>query len=108
MLGNTMSTIQHVLHEEYERLKELVVVYLKKLEAFPRGRPRVKVVRGSEYVYLNRREGHKVVDEYIGRVDSEKVQELYAQISRRDQVIRLLAEARQQLKDVERALRGKV
>ena len=106
MLGK-MSSVFHVMKEEHDRLEKAEELYLTKIAELPRGTPRIKRVNNSEYLYLNRREGTKVVDEYIGRADSEKAHEVLELIKKRDKLIAQLKQVRAQLKEVKAVLRGK-
>ena len=103
-----MSTVFHVMKEEYERLQEAELLYCSKIDELPKGRPRVKRVNGNDYLYLNRREGAKVIDEYVGRADSQKAEKVLALVEKRDQFAQLLKEVRAQLGEVKKVLRGKL
>ena len=84
-----MSTIFQLLTEEHERLVEAERLYAERLEEFPKGTPRTKTIRGKVYLYLNRREGNKVVDQYIGRADSTRAKEVLQLLEKRNQLIAL-------------------
>ena len=103
-----MSTIFHVMKEENDRLQEAEQLYTRKIDDLPKGKPRIKRVHGIEYLYLNRRDGAKIVDEYVGRVDSDKAREVLALIEKRDQLIQLRKQVRAQLGEVKKVLRGKI
>ena len=103
-----MATIFHVMKEEYERLQAAERLYRAKIDELPKGKPRIKRIHGIEYLYLNRREGKKVVDEYVGRADSPKALECLALVEKRDRFIQLRKETKKQLAEVQKVLRGKV
>ncbi len=103
-----MSTIFHVLREEHDRLQEAELLYSRKIDELPKGKPRIKQVHGADYLYLNRREGSKVVDEYIGKADSDKAREVLELVETRDRFIQLRKEVRAQLAEVKKVLRGKI
>jgi len=103
-----MATIFHVMKEEYDRLHEAERLYTSRIDDLPKGKPRIKRIHGGAYLYLNRREGAKVVDEYVGRADSERAREMLALVEKRDRLIQLRKEARRQLADVKKVLRGKI
>lgn len=103
-----MGTVFHVMKEEYERLQEAEQLYVHKIDELPKGKPRTKTIHGSEYLYLNRREGTKIVDEYIGRVDSDKARETLELVEKRNRYTRLLKEVREQLRELKQVLRGKI
>lgn len=103
-----MSTIFHVMKEEYDRLQEAERLYTGKIKELPKGKPRIKRINGSDYLYLNRREGTKIVDEYVGRADSDRAREILELVEKRDRYIQLRKDVRAQLKDVKKVLRGKI
>ena len=103
-----MGTIFHVMKEEYDRLKEAVQLYTSEIKDLPKGKPRIKEINGIEYLYLNRREGKKIVDEYVGRADSNKASEIFTLVEKRDQLVKLRKDAQEQLIEVKKVLRGKV
>jgi len=108
LLGKRMGTIFHVLKEEYDRLQEVERIYTATIDALPKGKPRIKRINNADYLYLNRREETKIVDEYVGRADSKKAIEILELVKKRDRFIQLRKETRQQLKEVKKVLRGKV
>jgi hypothetical protein len=112
MLGNKgwhfMSTIFHIMKEEYDRLTEAEQVYRKNIALMPKGTPRIKNIRNKDYLYLTRREGAKVVDEYIGVADSDKAKKIIEQVNKRKKFTQLLKETKKMLKDVKKVLRGKI
>ena len=103
-----MSTVFHVMKEEYDRLQEAERLYTSKIGELPKGKPRIKKVHGGDYLYLNRREGLKIVDKYIGRADSDKAREVLVLVEKRDQFIKNRKEVRARLKEVKKVLRGKI
>jgi len=111
MLGiemGAMNTIFHVMKEEYDRLMEADRTYRKNIEKLPSGSPRIKHIRKHDYLYLARRDGPRVVYDYIGRADSEKAKRTLDQVERRKRYESLLRDIRKTLKDVKKALRGKI
>ena len=108
MLGKTVGTIFQVMKEEYERLEEALQLYTDQINALPRSKPRIKQIRGNEYVYLNRRDGAKVVDEYIGKAGSEQVTAVLALVEKRDRLIQLRKQTMEKLREVKKVLRGKI
>lgn len=102
-----MSIINDIIKEEFDRLTNLVQVYLSEISQFPRGYLSIKQIKGHEYVYLNRRDKDKVVSQYIGPVDSEKVKEIEILIQKRKKLEGLLRRTKQNLKEVKRVIRNK-
>ncbi len=103
-----MSTIFHVMKEEYERLIEADQAYRHNIEQMPQGSPQVKHIRNGDYLYLARRDGSKVVYDYIGPVDSEQAKKILEQVERRRRYESLLKDIHRNLKDVKKVLRGKI
>jgi|WetSurMetagenome_2_1015567.scaffolds.fasta_scaffold05725_7 hypothetical protein len=103
-----MSTIFHVMKEEYERLIEADRAYRHNIEQMPHGSPRIKHIRNSDYLYLARRDGAKVVYDYIGAAGSEQAKKVLEQVERRKRYAALLKDIHLNLKDVKKVLRGKI
>lgn len=103
-----MSTIFHVMKEEYDRLIEADLAYRHKIEKMPHGSPRIKHIRNNDYLYLARRNGSKVIYDYIGAVNSEKAVKTIEQIERRKRFKGLHKDIHRNLNDVKKVLRGKI
>ena len=103
-----MSTIFHVMKEEYERLIEADSAYRNNIAKMPLGSPRIKHIRNRDYLYLAHRTGAKVVYDYVGTVDSEKAKKTIVQIERRKRYEALLKDIHRNLRDVKKVLRGKI
>lgn len=103
-----MSTIFHVMKEEYDRLIEADQAYRNNIEKMPQGSPRIKHIRKRDYLYLARRHGSKVVYDYIGSVNSELAKKTLEQVERRKRYEELLKDIKRNLKDVKTVLRGKI
>jgi hypothetical protein len=102
-----MSVIRGILEEERDRLEELSVFYKEKIAEAPRGSISVKERGGKKYIYLARREDKKIIFEYVGK-DIPKVRDaLNERIRQRKEYQAKLLQARENLKEVKRALRGK-
>jgi hypothetical protein len=103
-----MSVIFHVLKEEFERLVETEASYTKAIAAMPRGTPRIRQMRKKNYLYLEYRDGDKIIHDYIGPQESEKTKNMLEKIAQRRRYEKLLKETKSALKDVRKALRGKI
>ena len=103
-----MAVIFHVLKEEFERLQETESGYAKAIADMPRGTPRVQQRRNKDYLYLEYRDGERVIHDYIGPKDSDKAKEVLEQIEQRRRYEKLLKETKSALKEVRKALRGKI
>ena len=102
-----MSIIKGILEEELHRLEELSVFYKKKISESPRGSISVKERSGKRYLYLARREDKKVVFDYIGKDVPEVRKILSEQMRQRKEYQAKLRQVKENLKEVERSLRGK-
>lgn len=104
-----MSVIFHMLKEELERLQETERAYLKAIAKMPRGTPRILQRRNKKkYLYLEYRNGAKVIHNYIGPQDSAKAKDFQEKVIQRKRYEKLLKETKSALKDVRKALRGKI
>jgi len=102
-----MSIIKGILEEELHRLEELSVFYKKKISESPRGSISLKERSGKRYLYLARREDKKVVFDYIGKDVPEVRKILSEQMRQRKEYQAKLRQVKENLKEVERSLRGK-
>jgi hypothetical protein len=96
------------MKEEYERLVAAELAYRNHIKGLPQGSPRVKRIRNHDYLYLARRDGPKVVYDYIGPADSGQAQEALEKIERRKRYEALLKDIHNSLKEVRKVLRGKI
>lgn len=103
-----MSVIFHIMEEEYKRLLEAEKVYRKSVKNAVQGAPRVKRIHKRDYLYLERREGNKVIDEYIGPAQSEKALRVLNTVNKRRKDLESLRKVRHDLKDVKKVLHGKI
>lgn len=103
-----MSIIFHIMKEEHDRLVEAERVYGKSVEKAIRGAPRIKHIGNKDYLYIERRDGPKVIDEYVGPADSEKAVKILNAVKQRRKDQESLKKIRHDLKDVRKVLRGKV
>ncbi len=102
-----MAVIFHVLKEELERLQEAELGYVKAIADMPRGTPRVQRRRNKKYLYLEYRDGNRVIHDYIGPLGSDKAKDAMEKVAQRKRYEKLLKETRTALKEVRKALRGK-
>jgi hypothetical protein len=105
---NIMAVIFNVLKEEFERLIETETGYSKAIAGMPRGTPRFQRRRNKKYLYLEYRDGNAVVHDYIGPEGTEKANKILEEVARRRRYEKLLKEAQEALKEVKKALRGKI
>jgi hypothetical protein len=103
-----MAVIFGVLKEEFERLLETEAGYTKAIAQMPRGNPRIQRRYNKDYLYLEYREGDKVIHQYIGPHDSQKAKDILEKIAQRRRYEKLLRDTKDALKEVRKALRGKI
>ncbi len=103
-----MAVIFHVLKEEFERLQGAERAYTQAIAEMPRGTPRLFKRRNTQYLYLQYREGKKVIQKYIGPHGSDTARVVLEKIEKRKRFENLLKETKDALKEVRKALRGKV
>lgn len=70
-----MSVFEGVIREEIERLSRNIFSYSEMLKKLPKGSLFIRKNYNSYFVYRRRREGNKIVSEYLGPLESEKAQE---------------------------------
>ena len=73
-----------------------------------RGTPRIQQRRNKNYLYLEYRDGNRVVHDYIGPQESDKAKEVLEKIAQRRRYEKLLKETKSALRDVRKVLRGKI
>lgn len=103
-----MAVIFHVLKEEFERLQETEHGYSKAIAVMPRGTPSIHIRRNKKYLYLQYRDGDRIIHDYIGPQGSDKAKETLEKVAQRKRYEKLLKETKSALKDVKKALRGKI
>jgi hypothetical protein len=103
-----MAVIFHVLKEELERLQETETGYSEAIANMPRGTPSYHRRGKSTYLYLQYRDGDHVIQDYVGHQDSEKAKDILEKVAQRLRYEKLLKETKSALKDVKKALRGKI
>lgn len=96
-----MTAFECMLVDEYDRAKRLIPGLEEEIAGLPRGAVVEKRRGGKVYHYLTRREGGRVVTEYIPRDD---VAEIRGKIELRKSLEATLGAFRKTMKQVERAL----
>jgi len=103
-----MAVIFHVLKEELQRLRETEKAYSKAISGLPRGNPRLQSRYHKKYLYLEYRDGAQVINKYIGPHESDQSKEILEKVAQRKRYEKLLEQTTAALKDVKKALRGKI
>lgn len=99
-----MSIIKGVLEEEYERLKRMEIAYSSKINELPKGSIQIKIIKGRKYAYLVRREGNKVVSQYLN-TDENEMNTLRKQIEQRKKFKKEIRQIKEDFKVIRRAIR---
>jgi hypothetical protein len=102
-----MSMVFDILEEEKRRLERLIEGYRQELSHLPKGAISRKRRWKREYLYLAYRDSGKVKFDYVGPADSEAAIEIARQVRERRTLQNKLDQAKQNLEDVERGLRGR-
>lgn len=103
-----MSIIFGIMKEEYDRLCEAERIYRKSVDSAVQGAPRIKHIGSKDYLYLERRDGQKVIYEYVGPAGNEKAAAVLNAVKRRRKDQESLKRIMLDLKDVKKVLRGKI
>ncbi len=98
--------IRNVLQEELVNSRRMKQRYEQALRGLGRGSLVKKRIGGHPYYYLAMREGGRVRFRYLGKLSAKERQERLAQHRQRGQYWRLLREIKQQIRFLERSLRG--
>ena len=101
-----MDSIRSVLHEELGNSRRMLGKYRKELNKLLKGAFVKKVIRGHDYYYLARRDGEKVVFDYLGKLKPEEVKKYEKEKALKAQYRESVAKLKNQVKFLERALNG--
>jgi len=101
-----VAVVMDILENERVRLVKLLTKYESQLSELPRGSISIKKRGNRDYAYLVRREGRKVVFDYVGPTSSDAVQELRRMVERRKELEDKVRQVKRNLKAVERSLRA--
>ena len=88
-----MSVLEGVLKEELERIERNIASYESLLAALPKGYLCEQRLKSKVYCYRKRREGNKIISEYIGPIgspDAKKAAVDYEQRKRIEKNLRIL------------------
>lgn len=98
--------IRDVLKEELANSRRMQQRYEQALRGLGKGSLVLKRIAGHPYYYLAMREGRRVRFHYLGKLSIEERQERLAKHRQRGQYRQLLREVKQQIRFLERSLRG--
>ena len=102
-----MSSIFHVIEEEFHRLNEAKQAYEAAVAREKQGSPQIKKIGQKDYLYLARRNGAKVRYHYIGHANDNETLKVLESVKRRREYEGLLKGINNDLKEVKKALRGR-
>lgn len=102
-----MNILISTLKEELNTVSRLERRYLRELKKIPVGSFVLRKKGAKAYGYLTRREGGKVIQDYLGALDEKAIQNYRHQMDLKREYKEKLKTVRSQLKIILRALRGK-
>ena len=102
-----MGVIQGVLREELSNSLRMKKDYERELTALPKGSLIQKKIRGHKYSYLVLREKGRVRFIYKGKPDPRLIKKFHEIKEYRAKYRKLLSEVKEQVRFIERSLRGK-
>ena len=100
-----MSVLKEVLKEELARLKKNVDSYESLLFALPKGYIFEQIINDKSYCYRKRREGNRIVSEYIGSSESDEANKARADYLERKRIENNLRSLRKEEARLLKALR---
>ena len=100
-----MSVLEGVLKEELERIQRNISSYESLLASLPKGYLFEQIIGGKPYVYRKRRQGEKIISEYVGPCGSEEAEKARADYEERRRVESNLRSLRKEEARLIKALR---
>lgn len=97
--------IRSVFLDELERNNRLIARYEKELFELPKGSIFRRKIGNQIYVYLNYREGQKVISKFLGNAENFDTEELERKIARRKELAVLIKKLKKEKKELEGALK---
>lgn len=97
--------IQAVLKDELDRNQRLILRYEKEIENLPKGSIFHRKIGNQEYLYLNYRDGKKVISKFLGKPDSFNSEELVFQLNKRKEYVQLVKKLKIEQKELKKALK---
>lgn len=102
-----MNVLLATLKEELKSVERLEKKYLKRIAALPRGSFIVRTRGQKRYGYLTSREGGRVVQKYLGKMDDGKIERYRKLMGQKRDYKKKLKSVREQKSLLRRVLRGK-
>lgn len=106
MQEKSMSVLQGVLLEEIQRLEKNIESYEIMLSQLPRGTIFIKSIGSSAFAYRKRKEGKKVISEYLGNIESNKAYEEIEASKEYKRIKQNLSVAKKELVKIKRAYKA--
>lgn len=97
--------IQAVLKDELDRNQRLILRYEKEIENLPKGSIFHRKIGNQEYLYLNYRDGKKVISKFLGKSDSFNTEELVFQLNKRKEYVQLVKKLKIEQAELKKALK---
>lgn len=97
--------VKSVFQDELERNQRLVARYEKELENLPKGSIFKRKIGNKEYLYLNYREGEKVISKFLGKAEEFNSEELQLQLDKRKEYKKLLKKLKIEQKELLKAMK---
>ena len=97
--------IKAVFQDELERNQRLLLRYEKELEILPKGAIFKRKIGNQEYLYLNYREGKKVISKFLGKIEDFNSDELQTQLNKRKEYKQLIKKLKLEQKELLKALK---
>ncbi|MDP2790987.1 MAG: hypothetical protein Q8O15_04420 [Rectinemataceae bacterium] len=101
-----MGAIETMMQNEYMRLSRMVTRLREECLQRPKGSLALKKRGNGSYMYLVKREGGKVVTEYIGKAGAWKVKGMEAKIVERHRYEAELKEAEDQISRLRKMMKA--
>jgi len=77
-----------------------LALYEVKIRKCPEGAISIKNISGRQYAYLAKRNGDKILTEYIGKINSPEVNKLIENIQERKKYAKLAVETKDKIKEI--------
>ena len=97
--------VKAVFQDELERNRRLTARYEKELETLPKGSVFKRKIGNKEYLYLNYREGEKVISKFLGKSGEFNLDELQVLLDKRKEYKVLLKKLKLEQKELLKVLK---
>jgi len=100
------SIIRIMLKNDYDRILRMIEIYRDELQKYPIGSPVIRKHSNNSYMYLAYRDNGKVINKYIGNINSEKVKRLEKDLMKRKYLSDVLDKMEFERKEIEICLKA--